>query len=79
MRQNQNVRFDFIEFAYNRLVKNFQNYVLFGKTIPIREVYRLCGLLFRLNKHQTRAIIEDMTRRYDNVERNCQGVRILNQ
>ena len=46
--------FDFVEFAYDRLVKNFHNHALVGRTIPMKSIYRFCGLLFSLNKHQTR-------------------------
>jgi hypothetical protein len=74
---SQKVQFDFIEFAYNRLVKNFQNYILFERTIPFRDIYRIFGLLFSLNKQQTRVVIEDIARRYDNIKKNCQGVKIL--
>ena len=69
--------FDFVEFAYNKLIKNFQHYILVGRTIPMKSIYRMCGLLFSLNKQQTRALIEDIAKRYRNVKRNCQGVKIL--
>ena len=73
----QKTNFDFVEFAYKRLVSNFQNHIMFERTIPFREVNRIFGLLFSLNKQQTRVVIEDMTRRYDNIEKNCQGIKIL--
>jgi hypothetical protein len=67
--------FDFTQFAYERVVNNFPNYVAFGRTIPFSEIYRLFGLLFSLNKQQTRIVIEDMVRR-NKIEKNCQGIRI---
>jgi len=71
-----NNRFDFVEFAYERLTKNFHNYVLLERTISMKSIYRMCGLLFSLNKYQTRMLITDLSRRYDNVERNCRGMTI---
>jgi hypothetical protein len=74
---NKKSGFDFVEFAYNRLVANFHNNVTFRKIIPFREIYRICGLLFSLNKRQTRALLKDMSKKYD-VEMNSHGLKIKN-
>ena len=72
-----NNHFDFVEFAYERLTKNFHNCVLLERTITMKSIYRMCGLLFSLNKYQTRMLIADLSRRYVNVERNCRGLKIF--
>ena len=72
----QNNHFDFVEFAYNRLIKNFQSYVKVGRTIPMKSIYRFCGLLFSLNKQQTKALLDDISSRYG-VRKNCRGIRII--
>lgn len=72
----QKLRFDFMEFAYNKLLKNFQNVILFERTIPFREIYRIYGLLFRLNRQQTRDLLKDMGDRYQDIELNNHGLRL---
>ena len=56
----RDVSFDFYGLVVQRLRGNFEEYVMFSKTIPIRDVYRLMGIVFSLNKKQTRALLRDL-------------------
>ncbi len=74
--KNSSNEFDFLSIAYNRIIDRFYSYVLSNRTIPVREINKFCGLIFSLNKRETRMMLKSIANELDNVELNCHGIKI---
>lgn len=75
-RYKHSLKFDFNSIVYYRLLNHFHVYTVTGRTIPIKELYRLLGLWFSLRKEESRLLLKQLGEKFNNIELNCHGVKI---
>ncbi len=74
-RRSPNNEFDFLSIAYIKLKKNSKYADFCGGKMRIKEVYRICGVVFSLKKHQTRKLLKCLCMQYDDFELTCHEIR----
>ena len=74
---NKGQSFDFLPIAAERLQNNYQQDFLCGRTIPWKLIYKSFGSWFSFDKSKTRKCLKSLTERYDFLELNCMGLKVL--